>query len=287
MLRLDPAFPPLWRSQSTLQFGVEGVAVIEEPTPWQLRLIGELERGVPEEALDPLAIALGATENAAADFVGLLARALLTVPVPIRVALQAPDGFARDHRELVAESLTAAGLEVHETTWFGAPHEAVEGGDAVIVLAHHLVQPRRVSALMAADITHMPLVLTGSVAEVGPVVVPGQTACLMCIAAHRRDADPAWPHLTAQLLARRAPEVSRAMVTEAAFAGAALVIAAERGRPRLLGHSLSLRAASLHRPLSAHRPHAECRCRSLAGTATADARASRATTTGSEFARPA
>jgi bacteriocin biosynthesis cyclodehydratase domain-containing protein len=287
MLRLDPAFPPLWRSVTTLQFGVDAVAVLEGPSPWQLRLIRELERGVPEASLDPLAIALGAPENAAADFVRGIARALSSTQPQSRVTLQSPEGFPRERLEVVAESLCMIGVEVRETTWFGAPDESVDARETVIVLAHHLVEPRRVAALMSADIAHVPLVFTGSAAEVGPVVLPGETPCLACIAAHRRDADPAWPQLAAQLIGRASPPVSRALMIEAAFATAGLVSACERDRPRLHGHSLILREGSLQRRLHAHRPHAECRCRSLAESATAVVPAFRATTTASALARPA
>jgi hypothetical protein len=287
MLRLDPAFPPLWRSVTTLQFGGEAVAVLEGPSPWQLRLIRELEGGVSETALDPLAIALGAPENAAADFVRGIARALSRAQPQTRVALQSPDGFPRERLEVVAESLAMTGVEVRMTTWSGAPDERMDARDTVIVLAHHLVEPRRVAALMSADIAHVPLVFTGSGAEVGPVVLPGETPCLACIAAHRRDADPAWPQLAAQLIGRAAPPVSRALVIEAAFATAALVSESERNRSRLRGHSLILREGSPQRRLRAHRPHAACRCRSLAETATAGVPALRATTTSSALARPA
>ena len=287
MLRLDPAFPPLWRSVTTLQFGADAVAAIEEPSPWQLRLIRELEQGIPETALDPLAIALGAPENTAAEFVRGIARALTNAPVEARVSLQSPDGFPRERLELVVESLAMTGVEVRTITWFGAPDEGVDARDTVIVLAHHLVEPRRAAALMSADIAHVPLVFTGSGAEVGPVVLPGETPCLACIAAHRRDADPGWPQLAAQLIGRAAPPLSRATVMEAAFATAGLVSASARDRPHLRGHSLTLREGSLHRAMRAHRWHAECRCRSLEGSATAAVPAFRATMTSSELALPA
>ena len=126
---------------------------------------------------------------------------------------------------------------------------------------------------------------TGSGAEIGPFVLPGRTPCLACLAAHRRDADPAWPHLAAQLLGRSAPAASRAIVMEASFVTARLISEAERQSPRC--HSLTLRADSLHRSMHAHRPHAECRCRSLAGIATAAAPVFLATTTSTALARPA
>ena len=286
MLRLDPAFPPLWRSPTTLQFGADPVVVIDDPEPWQQRLVRELEGGIPDAALDPTAIALGAPENAADAFVRRIARALCPPDSPRqRIALQSPHGFPQERIDLVAESLRAAGVDVSPITWFGAPGERVETSGPVVVLAHHVVEPRRVAAMMGDDIPHVPLVLTGSGAEVGPLVLPGRTPCLACLAAHRRDSDPAWPHLAAQLLGRPAPVASRAIVMEASFVTARLISEAERQRPR--SHSLTLRADSLHRSMRAHRPHAECRCRSLAGIATAAAPAFLATTTSSAIARPA
>ena len=229
-------------------------------------------------------MALGAPENAAEAFVRRIARALCPPATPRpRIALQSPHGFPRERLDLVAESLGAAGVDVSPITWFGAPAERVEASAPVVVLAHHVVEPRRAAALMSGDIPHVPLVFTASGAEIGPFVVPGRTACLACLAAHRCDADPAWPLLVAQLLGRPAPAASRAMVIEASFVTARLISEAGRQRPR----SLTLRADSLHRSMRAHRPHAECRCRSLAGIATAAAPAFLATTTSTELARPA
>ena len=162
MLRLDPAFPPLWRSATTLQFGADPVVVIDDPEPWQQRLIRELESGIPDASLDPIAMALGAPENAAEAFVRRIARALCPPATPRpRIALQSPHGFPRERLDLVAESLGAAGVDVSPITWFGAPAERVEASAPVVVLAHHVVEPRRAAALMSGDIPHVPLVFTG------------------------------------------------------------------------------------------------------------------------------
>ena len=63
MLRLDPAHPPLWRSDTVLQFGADAVAFVHDPEPWQQRLLHELARGIPEDALEPVAEAFGAPER--------------------------------------------------------------------------------------------------------------------------------------------------------------------------------------------------------------------------------
>lgn len=289
MLRLDPAYPPLWRSATTLQFGVEGVARIDEPRPWELRMIRELEHGVPDAALDAAAIALGAREGDGEEFVRRIARALIppAASEPVRIVLQAPESFPAARVATVATALGAAGLSVTQTTWFGAPGETLESDAPVVVLAHHLVHPHRAAALMARDVPHAPLILTGTGAEIGPFIRPGRTACLACIAAHRRDADPAWPHLAAQLIGRAAPVVSDALTAEAAFVTARLVIEAMRSPHLARCHSLTVRADSLHRPMRAHRPHAACRCRSLGGTETAGVPVFPETTRATAFALPA
>jgi len=287
MLRLDPAFPPLWRSAHTLQFGADAVAVVDDPTPWQQRLIRELERGIPDGALDAVAVAFGAGEGAADLFVGGIAGALQQpAPPPRRIALQTPDGYDRAHVATVAGALESAGMDVSEITWFGAPGETVPDSIPVVVLAHHLVEPRRVAALMLHDVPHVPLVFSGATAEVGPFILPGRTPCLACLAAHRCDADPAWPQLAAQLLGH-APVIGDALAVEAAFVAARLISEGERNRQQPRCHSLTLREGSLHRSMRAHRPHAACRCRSLGGTVTAAVPAYRATTTATALARPA
>lgn len=51
---------------------------------------------------------------------------------------------------------------------------------------------------LRAGTPHLPVRLTEGRAVVGPLVVPGATACLRCVDAHCTDADPAWPLLVRQ-----------------------------------------------------------------------------------------
>ena len=79
------------------------------------------------------------------------------------------------------------------------------GGDSpmrpsVVVLADQiLVEPDETTELVAADVPHLQVHATGHHAVVGPLVVPGRTACLRCIHLTRRDRDPSWPRQAAQL----------------------------------------------------------------------------------------
>lgn len=293
MLRLAAGSPPLWRDATTLQFGVDAVAVVADPQPWQLRLIGELERGIPDSALEPVAEAFGAPESAATDFVRMIARALAPpVARSPHVVLQVTDGCRGLGADGVLEALTVLGTEIETIRWHGAPGETVEVSpdSVVVVLAGHLVEPRRASVLMSSDVTHLPLVITGAGAEIGPVIVPGRTACLACMAAHRRDSDPAWPVLAAQLLGRPAPPVSASLASQAGEIAALLISAAAAPGPRpanRLGQRVLLRANALHRSLQSVPAHEACLCRSLAGSARAAGREVPATMTSSVFALPA
>lgn len=56
-----------------------------------------------------------------------------------------------------------------------------------------------------AGVPHLVATVRGSTGVVGPLVVPGATSCLRCADLHRRDADPRWPHLAAQLTAGEPP----------------------------------------------------------------------------------
>ncbi len=290
MLQLDPAHPPLWRTPSTLQFGIDPVAVVEDPEPWQLRLISELATGIPAAALEPVACAFGAPENAATLFLRVITRALTRRHVPStgRVTLQVPIDLARSLVDALSDALMASGLSVSVETWHGAPDEVVQDASSpVIVVAHQLVEPRRSAALLSRDISHLPIVFTADRVEVGPFVQPGRSACLACVAAHRTDDDPAWPMLAAQLLGRPPAHVHPAWAGEAGLAAARLLSDAALHPLRQANHSVTLLAHSLHRRVRSHRPHAECRCRSLSGIEKAGALAVLPTTTAQAYAVPA
>jgi hypothetical protein len=58
-------------------------------------------------------------------------------------------------------------------------------------------------ALMAEDIPHVYAGAAEAIGVVGPLVMPGRSACLRCQDLTRRDRDPAWPAIAAQLAGGR------------------------------------------------------------------------------------
>lgn len=269
MLRIDPAHPPVWRTATRLQFGRDAVVVLDHPKPWQERLVRDLEHGVPEHAYEEIALASGGTSAMAQAFLKTLRPALLPTAGPLPrspVAVHIPDGFPRAQAEAFLAALEASGRCFVSTRWFGTYDEVPTLGVPVVLLAHHVVQPQRAAALVSGDVPHLPVVLAPDRVEVGPFVEPGSTACLACVDAHRCDADPAWPQIAAQLIGRTAHGVGAALLSEAGLVAARLISDADR--MPTTGRSLLIRDDSLQRRWRAHRPHAACRCRSLARTET-------------------
>ena len=60
-----------------------------------------------------------------------------------------------------------------------------------------------------------------AIGVVGPLVLPGRTACLSCLELARSDRDPAWPLILAQLAGQVAQPVACAATLAAAVAAQA------------------------------------------------------------------
>ncbi|TAK68551.1 MAG: hypothetical protein EPO13_10615 [Actinomycetota bacterium] len=143
-------------------------------------------------------------------------------PADCAPAGPAPSQYARD----AVEAVSAA---VRRT----APSAAtsVVGRPDLVVLADasHL---RAVDAepLLIDDVVHLPVTAHLARATVGPLVVPGVTGCLDCLALHRRDRDPHAPRVDLQLAYRRPRPVVPVALATAAAAHAALVVLSWLGR---------------------------------------------------------
>lgn len=71
--------------------------------------------------------------------------------------------------------------------------------DLVILLARAAVSPVRASRWRGVGTAVLPVVLHDHRAVVGPTAVQGHPPCLRCLDLHRRDRDPSWPMVLAQL----------------------------------------------------------------------------------------
>lgn len=285
MLRIDPGSPPLWRSSSTLQFGMSDVARVHDPLAWQLRLIRVLEVGIADDALEGVAAVAGAPHGGAAALVEAIRPALMTSQARARLPLivRATAEVSYEQSRLVVDTLHHEGFEVSVAS-LDSEIGAVSATRAVsVVVAAHILEPRVAARLMSHDLSHIPVVLGGCGVEIGPLVRPGETACTTCVALHRKDADPAWPMLAAQLTSRRVDNVDPGVLREAAVLAARLASGTAPADPTAT--IISIRADSVLRDVQHYPPHAECRCRSLAGIETAGDPVSLAPSSGTVFAR--
>ena len=76
--------------------------------------------------------------------------------------------------------------------------------------------------LVASGVLHLAVSAREAIGVVGPLVVPGQSACLGCVELARSDRDPAWPLILAQLAGLAAQPVACAATLTAAVAAQAV-----------------------------------------------------------------
>ncbi|MGY1833777.1 ThiF family adenylyltransferase [Blastococcus sp. SYSU DS0510] len=110
---------------------------------------------------------------------------------------------------------------------------------------------------------HLVATVRGETGVVGPLVVPGASSCLRCGDLHRRDADPRWPRLAAQLTATEPPPSGATLtclLTAVLAAGQVLACVDGRGTPVTLGGTVELRPPDLVPHLRRWPPHPDCGC---------------------------
>ncbi len=136
--------------------------------------------------------------------------------------------------------------------------------DLVVLARPWAASDPLVAALHREGVPHLVATVRGGTGVVGPLVVPGVTGCLHCGDLHRRDADPRWPRLAAQLTGAEPPP-SGATVTclLTAVVGAVQALAFLEGTqaPAVLDATLEMRAPALLPTRREWPPHRGCGCR--------------------------
>ncbi len=136
--------------------------------------------------------------------------------------------------------------------------------DLVVLIEHGAADPVAYAPLLDAGVAHLTLVHREASVQVGPLTVPGRSACPRCVDLHRADADPCWPALAAQLAAdrgreSRTPETTLAVMAAACAAGQ--VLAQVDGRPAASVNGLLEIALPLGLPvMTSLAPHPGCGC---------------------------
>lgn len=116
---------------------------------------------------------------------------------------------------------------------------------------------------------HLVAEVRDTVGVVGPLVLPGASACLRCLDLVRTDLDPGWPTMAAQLATpARAPAACDGVLAVAVAATAAQqVLGLVDGwpRPAALGATLELALPDWRWRRRSWPTHADCGCRRQAG----------------------
>lgn len=268
VLRLDPRYPVIWRDLTSLQIGAETpIATIPNISAPFERLVGALMAGISPPEFERLAQRLGIAANELPGFLDRISPALAADPPPATLPRWLVDGTGPTAQR-VASLLADTGLPAPDPGEHRRP-------DLVVLVATHVIDPRRYIRWLSLDIPHLAVVYTDTGARVGPLVEPGASPCLHCLARHNAERDPAWPAIASQLLGQGAASEREPLVSVVAGLAARLAeVRLRNGINVLDSASLSFDARSLTGRRAEHRQHPECGCRSLTGTGTAPVTAS-------------
>jgi hypothetical protein len=236
---LRPGLLPLWRDRDTVQIGIDprraiAISGLSQAADVIRLLDGSRERdqlvaaarahGVQPavtERIMTLLAAAGVLVDFPSEVVRSLApelrKQLLPVLATASLAAQDGDGGARVLARrsstavlicgsgliagIVADLLTRSGVAarstpVLEVQELAQSHRA--GRPDLVVLVGHQ-SPAETADLSRLRLPHLAVDASEAIGVVGPLVLPGVTACLRCIDLAKAERDPAWPLILAQL----------------------------------------------------------------------------------------
>jgi len=213
--------------------------VLEGLTDDEIRLLERLDGSLDETAATAWAVRRGIPAGRVADLLQTLRDHALTVESPahrldlaglappLRDALRpdaaalacayrsSDDGYAvlgrRARRRVVVsgtgglptvlvQAMRQAGVgHVLTGRYADDAPTGVTAPDLVVLVGVGALDAEAGSRWRRGRVPHLPVVLHGTCAEVGPLVVPGAGPCLRCLDLTRADHDPGWPAVLAQL----------------------------------------------------------------------------------------
>jgi len=137
------------------------------------------------------------------------------------------------------------------------------GADLVVLARPWAASDPLAAGIHRSGVPHLVATVRGETGVVGPLVVPGVTSCLHCADLHRRDADPRWPRLAAQLTAGEPPPSGTTitcLLTAATAALQALAYLDGSAAPVVLEATVELRPPLLTPRVRRWPAHPACAC---------------------------
>jgi bacteriocin biosynthesis cyclodehydratase domain-containing protein len=138
----------------------------------------------------------------------------------------------------------------------------------LVILAGHQPRPAP-DQLVAGRLPHLAVTAGEAIGVIGPLVLPGQSACLRCLHYARAGMDPAWPLILAQLASRQPdPPACDAALTALVAAQAAVQVlnAIDTGPAQspLINGTLEVTLPGWRWRRRSWQPHPACLCASSA-----------------------
>jgi hypothetical protein len=143
------------------------------------------------------------------------------------------------------------------------PPSATSPADLVVLARAWAASDPLVAEVHRSGVPHLVAAVRGQTGVVGPLVVPGVTSCLRCADLHRRDADPRWPTMAAQLTAAEPPPSGATVTCLLTAATAALQVLAYldgTGTPGTLDATIELGPPDHAPRLRRWTAHPACGC---------------------------
>ncbi len=243
----------MWRNHTEVQIGVDPARIVLTiDTRERAHALSALIRG---DTTDHIAELWGR------DDFDRIAQALTT-------AISPPSTAAT--RTIIVEGPTASAHALAATLRSAGHHVAMASHTdqdfvgqpgLAILTSSFTVSPLDYQRWMAADVPHLPVIFGEQSITVGPVIIPGVTACVSCIERHRSDADEAWTAIGPQIWGRSSPvDTARA---GAHVGGEILRLLAARG-----GAMVTIDGPTLRRTDGYVERHPLCVCTELPATTT-------------------
>lgn len=261
VLRLNPQLPVVWRTPTSMQFGVSTPPVVLNDLDLATeKLIAALSSGISRSGLGMIGRSAGASDAQIDALLDHLAPVLLQPP-RVQHSTVVVTGVGRLADRTVAV-LAAAGTPVVVAR---TPDEAERASCTLaIAIGHFVLDPGYYGLWLRRDLPHLPVVLGDSSVAVGPFIEPGSTACLYCLQRHANDADSAWPAIASQLWGRRSALDTELVASEVAAIVARFALARLQGDAASASDQLVIDGATGQQSRRDFAVHPDCGCLELA-----------------------
>lgn len=142
--------------------------------------------------------------------------------------------------------------------------------DLSIVVGGSVTDLGVVGRLLSADIVHLPLTVNDRSINIGPLVIPGQTACSVCVEHSLMEVHPDWLAVRQACEKTEQPEVSRHLLSAGAAFTVQMIEQLVKGQPLAPGRqpmsasaSVSWRVFERGMETTVWHPHPSCLCCAL------------------------